>query len=73
MINPMQMLNPQQFLKQMMWNSQIMRNPVAKNAMEMAKKGDSKGLEQLARNLCKEKGIDFNKAFSDFKNQFPIK
>ena len=73
-MNPMQMLqgmrNPQQFLQQMMGNSIVMKNPMARNAMQMAQKGDSKGIEQMARNLCKEKGIDFDKSFSDFKNQF---
>ena len=73
-MNPMQMLqgmrNPQQFLQQMMGNSIVMKNPIARNAMQMAQKGDSKGIEQMARNLCKEKGIDFDKSFSDFKNQF---
>ena len=73
-MNPMQMLqgmrNPQQFLQQMMGNSIVMKNPMARNAMQMAKNGDSKGIEQMARNLCKEKGIDFDKSFSDFKNQF---
>ena len=73
-MNPMQMLqgmrNPQQFLQQMMGNSSVMKNPIARNAIQMAQKGDSKGIEQMARNLCKEKGIDFDKSFSDFKNQF---
>ena len=64
------MRNPQQFLQQMMGNSIVMKNPIARNAMQMAQKGDSKGIEQMARNLCKEKGIDFDKSFSDFKNQF---
>ena len=64
------MRNPQQFLQQMMGNSIVMKNPMARNAMQMAQKGDSKGIEQMARNLCKEKGIDFDKSFSDFKNQF---
>ena len=73
-MNPMQMLqgmrNPRQFLQQMMGNSSVMKNPLARNAMQMAQNGDSKGIEQMARNLCKEKGIDFDKSFSDFKNQF---
>ena len=65
--------NPQQFMQSMIGNSQIMQNPIAKNTIEMAQKGDMNGIEQMARNLCKEKGIDFDKAFSDFKNQFPLR
>ena len=63
----------QQFLQSMIGNSRIMQNPIAKNAIGMAQNGDLQGVEQMARNLCKEKGIDFDKAFSDFKNQFPLR
>lgn len=75
-MNPFQMLgamkNPQAFIQQMMNNSQIMQNPMAKNIIDMAQKGDVAGIEQMGRNIAKEKGIDFDKAFSDFKKQFPI-
>ena len=75
-MNPLQMLgamkNPQAFIQQMMNNSQIMQNPMAKNIIDMAQKGDVEGIEQMGRNIAKEKGIDFDKAFSDFKKQFPI-
>ena len=75
-MNPFQMLgamkNPQEFIQQMMNNSQIMQNPMAKNIIDMAQKGDVAGIEQMGRNIAKEKGIDFDKAFSDFKKQFPI-
>lgn len=50
-------------------NNSVMSNPMARNAMQMAQKGDSKGIEQMARNLCKEKGIDADKAFESFKSQ----
>ena len=75
-MNPFQMLGamnkPQAFIQQMMNNSQIMQNPMAKNIIDMAQKGDVAGIEQMGRNIAKEKGIDFDKAFSDFKKQFPI-
>lgn len=74
-VNIFQMMKvgPQQFIQQMMGNNQIMSNPMVKNAVGMAQNGDLQGVEQMARNLCKEKGIDFDKAFSDFKNQFPLR
>ena len=75
-MNPFQMLgaikNPQAFIQQMMSNSQVMSNPMAKNIIDMAQKGDVAGIVQMGRNIAKEKGIDFDKAFSDFKKQFPI-
>ena len=48
--------NPQAFLNQIQNNSQIMQNPMIKNTMEMYQNGDTKGLQTLAENLCKERG-----------------
>lgn len=72
-INLIQMMkcgNPQQIVMQMMNNPQIANNPMAKNMIEMAKSGNLQGIEEMGRNIAKEKGIDFDKAFSDFKSQF---
>ena len=75
-MNPLQMFgamkNPQEFMKNIMNNNEIMQNPIAKNIIDMAQKGDVEGIEQMGRNIAKERGIDFDKAFSDFKKQFPI-
>lgn len=76
-MNPMnffQMLkggNPQQMVMKMMNNPQMSNNPIAKNMLNMAKNGDLQGIEEMGRNIAKERGIDFDKAFNDFKNQFP--
>lgn len=45
-------------------------NPVFVNLIDMANKGDTKGVEDFARNICKEKNIDFDKDFTDFMNNF---
>lgn len=63
--------NTQQMIQQMVGNSHIMSNPMAKNVLDMAQKGDISGIEQFGRNIAKERGIDFDKAFSEFKSQFP--
>ena len=70
-LNIIQMMksgNPQQFMQQIMGNSQIMSNPMMKNTMQMAQNGDMKGVEQMARNLCKEKGLDADEMFNQLKN-----
>lgn len=41
-------------------------NPIFQNLIEMAKSGNQQGIETFARNICKEKGIDFDKEFSNF-------
>ena len=65
-INIFQMMKagPQQFIQQMMGNNQIMSNPIMKNTMQMAQQGNIQGIEQMARNLCKEKGIEADEFFS---------
>ena len=37
--------------------------------MNLAKTGDSKQIESFARNICKERSIDFDKEFADFMKQ----
>ena len=64
------MKNPQAFLQQAMQNSQLMQNPIFKNAVDMMQKGDNKGLEEMARNLCAEKGINPDDALKQIKSQF---
>ncbi len=75
-INPMQLIsmikggtNPQQlvmnFLQQNGGN-----NPILQNVNNLAQNGNISGLEMIARNLAQQKGMDFDKTFSDFRNLF---
>lgn len=63
----MKNMNPQAIVMNMIKNN---TNPVLNNLIDMANKGDSKGVEEIARNICKEKNIDFDKEFTDFTNNF---
>nr|DAQ56220.1 MAG TPA: hypothetical protein [Caudoviricetes sp.] len=76
-MNPMQLMkamkNPQQFIQSMMGNSNVMSNPMAKNIMNMAQKGDLKGIEQFGRNIAKERGVDFDSEFERFKSKMDFK
>ena len=73
MINPMQLMqamrNPQAFMNQIMGNQKMMNNPMIKNTVNMAQKGDVKGIEQMARNLCKEKGLNADEVFNQIKSK----
>lgn len=60
------MMNPIQFAQQMMTRNV---NPMQKNALQMIMNGDEKGLESLARNICKERGIDVNDALKKIQNR----
>lgn len=62
--------NPQAFLQQAMNNSQLMQNPISRNALEMYQKGDKQGLNELAQNLCKEKGTTMEEMTKQIRSQF---
>lgn len=54
----------------MMNLNQLMNfNPVFVQAMKMAQGKNSQELEQIARNICKERGLDCDQMFSQFKQQ----
>ena len=59
-------------MQQIMSNNRVMGNPIIKNAMSMARNGNSKGIEQMARNLCKEKGIDPDDVMKQIRGNFGI-
>lgn len=75
-MNPMNLMqmfqNPQQFMQNIIGNNQIMSNPMAKNAVELMQKGDAQGVEQMARNLCKEKGLNADEVMQQIKNKFNL-
>lgn len=69
-INPLQLLqalntNPQQFVKKAFGN-----NPMAGNLVNLINNKDAKGLEQMARNMAKEKGLNADEMFNNYKKQF---
>ena len=76
MLNPVLltqiMRNPQSFMQQAINNSQLMQNPIGRNAIEMYQKGDKQGLNQLAQNLCKEKGTTLEEMTKQIKSQMGI-
>lgn len=73
MFNPLQMMgmlsgksNPQQMMSQMM-TQQLQSNPLFQRAQQMAQGKSPQELEQVARNLCQQRGIDLDSAMSQFK------
>ncbi len=59
----LQGLTPKGILSRMSIN-----NPILNNVITMAQNGDTKGVETFARNICKQKGLDFDTEFNKFKN-----
>jgi hypothetical protein len=64
--------NPQAFMNQMKNNSQMMQNPMIRNAMDMYQRGDSKGLQNMAENLCRERGISPQEFQESLKKQLGL-
>ena len=62
--------NPQAFLQQAMNNSQIRQNSLTKNALEMYQRGDKDGINKMAENLCKERGLKPEEVINQIKSQF---
>lgn len=69
-MNPMQFLrgikNPQQFVMNMLGQNQT---PMGMQLINLAKTGDKTQIENFARNICKERNIDFDKQFAEFMKQ----
>ena len=51
------MLTEQQMIQMMIDRFDVNKNPLAKTALEMYQKNDKAGLQQMATNMCKEKGL----------------
>ena len=78
-MNPMQIIqlikggqNPQQLVMQIL-QQQAQNNPMGANLLELVKKNKAADVEQIARNLAKTKGIDFDTEFNSFKQLLGIK
>lgn len=60
--------NPQQVLINILEEGVAQTNPVAANLLDLAKNNRTADIERVARNLCAERGIDFDKEFGSFKS-----
>ena len=59
-------------MNQMKNNNQMMQNPMIRNAMDMYQRGDSKGLQEMAENLCRERGISPQEFQESLKKQLGL-
>ena len=73
-MNPLNMIkgmmginNPKDIAMKMLKNN---TNPIFSNLIDMANKGDTKGVENFARNYMKSQGKDFDQEFNNFKEMF---
>lgn len=62
--------NPQEMVMSMLKQTAQTGNPMATNLINLINSGDMQGVERLARNVARERGIDFDKEFNSFKQMF---
>lgn len=58
--------NPQQLMLDVL-EGQMASTPMGKNLLQLAKGNKTNEIEKIVRNLCEERGIDFDKEFRSFK------
>jgi hypothetical protein len=63
--------NPEQLMLNFL-QTQMSSNPVGANLLQLAQNNNTAGIEQFARNLCASKGLDFDKEFTNFKNNLKL-
>jgi hypothetical protein len=59
-------------IEQMMRNPNLANNQLARNAYEMYKSGNTKGLNEMMSNLCKERGVKIEDIEKQIKSMFGI-
>lgn len=63
------MNNPVEMIKRLVMSKQI-NNPILKEVLQKAQNGDTKGVEDFARNFLRTQGRDFDKEMEQFMKNF---
>lgn len=63
--------NPQQMMLNML-QQQSNNNPMMNNLLNLAQNENNSSIEQIARNIMKERGLDFDTEFNNFKKTFGL-
>lgn len=77
-VDPMQLIamikngqNPQQLMMQVL-ETQMNDSPMRDNLLDLARRGDTAGIEKIARNLAQQRGVDFDKEFNAFRQMLGL-
>lgn len=63
--------NPQQLMISIL-EGQMSNTPLGANLLQLAKNNDTQGIEQVVRNLSKQRGIDFDTEFASFRKMLGV-
>ena len=77
-VNPNQLVqmirqgqNPQQLMLSIL--QQNSNPPLGANLYKLAQNGNTAEIEKIARNMCRERGVDFDTEFNAFRNMIGLK
>lgn len=60
--------NPEQLMINYL-ESQLKGTPLGENLVTLAKNNNTAEIEKIARNICEQRGLDYDKEFNDFKQR----
>ncbi len=63
--------NPQQMMMQFL-QEQAQQSPMGQNLLSLAQAGNTADIEKIARNICAQRGVDFDKEFAAFKQSLGL-
>ena len=61
--------NPSQMMLQFL---QSQNNPMSQNLLNLAQANNTQDIEKIARNICQQRGVDFDKEFTAFKQSLGL-
>lgn len=61
--------NPQQMMLEFL---QQQNNPMSQNLLNLARANNTQDIEKIARNICAQRGVDFDKEFTAFKKSLGL-
>lgn len=64
--------NPQEIVANMVKETANQGNPIMQNLSTLIENGNTQEIENVVRNIAKERGIDFDKEFNSFKQMFKL-
>jgi len=62
--------NPQQLMLSILEGQA--GTPLGANLLKLARNGQTAEIEKIARNLCKERGVDFDQEFNNFRKMLGV-
>ena len=63
--------NPEQIIMNVL-EQRMGGTPMGDNLISLARQGNSKEIERIARNLASQRGMDFDKEFSAFRKRYGL-